>query len=441
MRPRECNNESARSGGTTFWGALGVVHQWSLSYIHWLVLNDVQFVHYPNERPERWPLVTMARFIRESYCDGAIATRTDYDEKGVQSDIAFQPYALQFVVPKPFVHRGMIWWTQQLYHYVFRPVLQDLFGNATIAKRVARSIFPLFLEAKAKIPTAEDIQWCLLPGKQAFLEQAKRLINMRELYPERRLYGVHLRRGDSCLPANPTRPICQEIEEYVALVLQTIQLDNYATKRVLIYVASDSGEAITTFETRIKERKLMLDIDIAVVSLRLDRSIYEVKKDEFIESFSSAEDKLYMVADYYLEHFILAQMDILVGQYFSSFINFALFTSEARGYVTVDWALPSLRGGGATPYAKEPQAMHQWFGLAGIYNENYDASDVNTSHNKVGPPNLTECESYWECITPLTRQVLEEYYKRNTSFATRDLNTSKICLNFDYSKKTPDCWV
>ena len=106
-----------------------------------------------------------------------------------------------------------------------------------------------------------------------------------------------------------------------------------------------------------------------------------------------------MFEDFVSETEMLAHADVIIGQFYSSLVNYALFRSRAREYISIDRALPCVRGGC-------PSALS---------NPQFNCPQANNWYPGVCP---RACRSV-DCVPIILWDYLEAFQRQQFSCQTR----------------------
>lgn len=231
----------------------------------------------------------------------------------------------------PFEGRPFLWWTQQLASRVLRPR----------AERVGRVLVSDL--GSSGSGSGSGSEW--------------EVDTLAEAPPADLIVGVHIRRGDSCttLRVNYARPPCQPTEDYIAALRAILRQHQASGATVQVRLSTDQ-EGLRK-EVRDRLRLEVQGVGAGAVHLLtlsgVDLDRYRPRGSLKIEdALTAADDRHQVVRDFWREQDFLAGSRLLVGQFFSNFLNLALFRAPAAtGFASVDGALPCLRGGCPSPLA------------------------------------------------------------------------------------------
>ena len=194
-------------------------------------------------------------------------------------------------------------------------------------------------------------------------------------------------------------------------------------------MASDDENAVTEIK-RLVDTDEARPRDVVVTHLKVDRSVYTPIGDLKIEHYPFKQPiKRRMLYDYLLDNIMLAQSHVLVGQFFSSLLDHALFSSEASEYISIDESLPCLRGGCTTPQA------------IGARDDINAECRIMKDWSPAVCPRM--CQSS-NCISDTMWNWMDAFFRNNfrckAAYEQLQPSLSPVCLHGDGYEKSPPCF-
>jgi hypothetical protein len=347
-RPCHPSTTRIRTSGARVKGGFGNILLYQLAFFHQAVLNDESFVF--DDRMEKWP-TSMHTLIRSSSCQTLYMTSPHLFQHKRRGEIDGHVV----IRHHEFTHRPLIWWFQQLAHFLFLEQEQT--------SRVIVDVHdqPIVLVSDAK---QNNKKWI----------------------------AVHVRHGDSCTTTkiNQQRPPCMPVAKYAVFIQQYMD-DTFAHSQqhydYAVLLASDDETV---------HRELQYLVDIPVYANKIDRSIYRPVGDLKIEDFALEEQKIQMLDDFNADVQLLSSANVIIGQFYSSMLNLILFRGSMSEYIAVDHALPCVRGGCPSEFAPPgidcPQAAGFYPGVCPV-----------------------ACRDSMACVPTLLWEYLEVFQRENLS--------------------------
>lgn len=315
--------------------------------IHYSIYHNVPYV-YANKMPDnQWPGISPSDFMRPlSNCGHYFYKYQDNFTHIKNVDMSDSPNTMSAKLPQ-FRHRPIMWWYQQLADFWFRPwlIFKRLLNNPRDLKNILSTVVSNM--SNYQVPFIQQMNTNSNSNSGIYL-LGRQLYDLQSVYSNHLKIGIHVRRGDSCDAYNKCRPLCQSVFDYIDKLKQVQARINqnsvspWYKKPLLVYISTDDTTAAIDIQTALKN-----DTSIIVIYLSLDRSRYiSASAGVRIENaITNGSVSVTMLNDFVLEMSMLSQMDLFIGQFFSTFINTALLNSRATQWVSLDNALPCQRGG------------------------------------------------------------------------------------------------